>query len=63
LTETWLVVDFSDRLTCGDLRDMAKEAFPGISLMVVEAKGPGAWAGFGPKEEMFSWIEGCWDKS
>lgn len=65
LGETWLFIDLTDTLRATDLRDAAKEAFPGIYLMVVEAKGPRNWAGYGttaPPSEMFTWMHKEWDR-
>lgn len=60
LSEMWLIVDLSDKLTAADLRDAATQAYPGINLLVLEAKGPGLWAGFGRADP---WMQTAWDRS
>ena len=61
LGETWLFIDATDTITVEDLRDAAKGAFPGISLIVVEAKGQHKWAGFGVGSS-FEWMATNWDR-
>jgi hypothetical protein len=60
LSETWFVIDPADNLTADILRDAAKEAFPGIYLMVVEI-GTGRWSSFGSADS-FPWMRGQWEK-
>ena len=60
-----LIVDLTDTLTTADLRDAWREAFPDIYVMVIEAKGPLAWSGFGAKTgpaDMFTWMHETWDR-
>lgn len=60
LSETWLIVDPSDKMTTSALRDLARRAFPGIHLMVVPAMR--GWAGFGNAENMFPWMRQYWNR-
>jgi hypothetical protein len=66
VSETWLLIDLTDTVTVDDIRNAAKEAFPGIYVMVLQVVPvPGHWAGFGPQEktpgDMFTWIRQSWD--
>lgn len=60
LGEMWLISTHSDSLTTAELRDAATQAFPGVSLIVIEAAGPNCWSGFGTPKE-FTWLSGSWD--
>ena len=62
VTETWLFVDLLGTATAAALRDVAMEAFPTINLMVIEIKGEATWAGFGPQNTMFPWMNETWDR-
>jgi hypothetical protein len=61
ISETWLIVDLTDTLTAAKLRDAAREAFPGIPLVVLETAGPVKWAGFGQPKD-YEWMKGSWDR-
>jgi hypothetical protein len=49
------------------LRDVGKQAFPNIDLLVIQVQAGKHWAGFGPargtRGDMFTWIHEQWDRS
>ena len=59
LSETWLIVDPSNTMTCTALRNAAMRAWPNVYLMVVEASESGNWAGFAPTQD-FLWLKEWW---
>src|SRR5258708_6656697 len=61
LSETWLIVDLSGQLTTSDLRDAAKEAFPGVHILVLDASEPSKWSAFATPNEC-AWIRDEWDQ-
>jgi len=40
-----MAADLTDTITATDIRNAAREAFPGVSLIVLEA-APHTWTGF-----------------
>ncbi|MGA2475740.1 MAG: hypothetical protein ABSF73_03885 [Terriglobia bacterium] len=63
---TWLVVDNSGTLNHTVLRDIAKIAYPGAFLLVLELPEGmnGRWSGFGiasGPQDQFKWIQEQWD--
>ena len=67
LGETWLLVDNTGFRSASELRDIARDAFPGIYCLVIEVSESGdRWAGFGPssgEKNMFAWIRDYWQTS
>ena len=57
---TWLFIDLNDLIVDAvELRDAAKEAFPGVHLVVIEIPEGSTWAGFGLSQD-FTWIHNWW---
>lgn len=68
LGDMWLFADPSSTMTSIALRDIAKQAFPRVHIMVMEIPpGRTNWAGFGPgygrKGDMFTWMRKNWERA
>jgi len=58
---TWLFVDPNDLMVDAvELRDIAKEAFPYVNLVVFDIPEGSTWAGFGVGQD-FAWIHSWWE--
>ena len=64
LDDFWLIVGSSGGFTAADIRDKAKECFPGVHLLAIRLDENGdRWSGFGPNTEesnMFEWLQETW---
>lgn len=61
LSGIWLFVDPNDLMVDAvELRDIAKEAFPGVHLAVIDVPEGSTWAGFGPSQDL-AWIHNWWE--
>ena len=58
---TWLLVDPNDLMVDAvELRDVAKEAFPSVNVVVFDIPEGSTWAGFGVSQD-FGWIHSWWE--
>lgn len=66
ISNIWLLIDEAGIWTAGQLRDKAKEFYPGENSFIVELRpDDDIWAGRGPNSEkrnMFKWIKQNWKK-
>lgn len=68
VSETWLFVDPTGTATSPVLRDVARQCFPGVHIMVIQVpRGRTYWAGFGPtagaEGDMFTWMRENWERA
>jgi hypothetical protein len=65
LQQTWMLVDEYGVHTALEIRDKARDTFPGVYLMVFEiSRDRSTWAGWGANSEkrnMFAWIIDNWN--
>ena len=61
LANYWLIKDQSETLTARPLRDLFKQACPGVNCMVLEIE-PKTWSSMGIKKEGSGrdWLRGNW---
>ena len=60
----WLILDETNELTAGSIRDKLLAIAPNMNTMVFEVSNDIVWAGFGPKSDkrnMFEWMDETWD--
>jgi hypothetical protein len=66
ISNAWLLIDQKGTWKASQLRDKAKEVYPGENTFVAELRpDDDTWSGFGPsteKRNMFKWIEQNWKK-
>ncbi|SRR6266567_210134 len=66
ISNVWLLIDEAGTWNAAQLRDKAREFYPGENTFIVELRpNDDTWAGFGPNSEkrnMFNWIKQNWKK-